>query len=209
MSSAFFFCMADQDNSQQQQAEGQSGDQNGLDALKKKVENARQQEQGSLHAEYGEKMAELGKARADAEAKSMRALADLQNARKRMEEEKATFAVFAAQSLVLKVLDIYENYHRLMQHKPGWVDEEMKKQGNEEWLKGLDLIDQQFQKFLEEQGVTVLVAKIGDPIDPVKHEVVMSGEGMEGLILEAFSPGYEMGGRVIKTAKVKVGRGSE
>lgn len=192
--------MADQDNSQQQGAEGQAGDQGSLDALKKKVEDARQQEQGSLHAEYGEKMAELEKAKADAEAKAVRALADLQNARKRMEEEKATFAVFAAQSLVLKVLDIYENYHRLMQHKPEGLPQD-------EWHKGLDLIDQQFQKFLEEQGVTVLVAKAGELIDPVKHEVVMSGEGAEGLILEVFSPGYEMGGRVIKTAKVKVGKG--
>jgi molecular chaperone GrpE len=199
--------MADQDSTQQADGEAQGDDTNSLDALKKKVEDAQRQEQATVHTEYGEKIAELEKAKLEAEAKAIRALADLQNARKRMEEEKATFAVFAAQSLVLKVLDIYENYHRLMLHKPEWVNEEMKKQGNEEWLKGLDLIDQQFQKFLEEQGVDVLEAKVGEKIDPTKHEAVMSGDGEAGVILEVFSPGYEMGGRVIKTAKVKVGKG--
>lgn len=197
--------MADQDNSQQSGGEARGDDASSLDALKKKVEDARDAEKrggGEM-----EEISILKMQKIEAEAKTMRALADLQNARKRMEEEKATFAVFAAQSLVLKVLDIYENYHRLMLHKPDWVNEEMKKQGHEVWLKGLDLIDLQFQKFLEEQGVSILGARVGEKIDPAKHEAVMSGDGEEGVILEVFSPGYEMGGRVIKTAKVKVGRG--
>ena len=152
---------------------------------------------GAQEAEAG--LEQLKAAKAEAEAKAIRALADLQNAKKRMEEEKASFAVFANQMLILKVLDIYENYHRLMTHKP--TDLKM-----DEWHKGLELIDEQFKKFLEQQGVSMVEAKPGDAIDPNKHEAVMTGDGKDGEILEVFSPGYEMGGRAIKTAKVKVGK---
>ncbi|MGE3279151.1 MAG: nucleotide exchange factor GrpE, partial [Candidatus Altimarinota bacterium] len=65
---------------------------------------------------------------------------------------------------------------------------------------------QQFQSFLEQQGVKKLEVKSGEMINPEHHEAVMSGEGADGQILEVFSPGYEMKGRIIKTAKVKVGR---
>lgn len=201
-------------DSHQQNTHSQDDSQDHLGELKKKIEEA-QQKEGEERVEQAngemkkleEEIQALKLANEDAQTKALRALADLQNARRRMEEEKASFAAFANQSLILKVLDIYENYHRLLEHKPGGLDEEMKKRGNEEWVKGLELIDQQFQSFLDQQGVKKIEAKPGDTINPEQHEAVMSGEGEQGVILEVFSPGYEMKGRVVKTAKVKVGKG--
>ncbi|MGE3340387.1 MAG: nucleotide exchange factor GrpE [Candidatus Altimarinota bacterium] len=179
----------------------------GGDELKKKLEEAQQKEatmnnrtmDNGEFEKLQEEIEALKQANEEAQTKALRALADLQNARRRMEEEKASFAAFAGQSLVLKVLEIYENYHRLLEHKPEGIAEG-------EWLKGLELIDQQFQSFLEQQGVKKLEVKSGEMINPEHHEAVMSGEGADGQILEVFSPGYEMKGRIIKTAKVKVGR---
>ncbi len=87
-----------------------------------------------------------------------------------------------------------------MTHKPEDLPES-------EWLKGLELIDQQFQKFMEQQGVVQIETKVGGTIDPEKHEAMMTDEGEKDEILEVFSEGFEMNGRVIKTAKVKVGKG--
>jgi|CXWL01.1.fsa_nt_gi molecular chaperone GrpE len=188
--------MADQD--QTQQGAGQGDDP--MADLKNKIAAAQQQEEQSVHNNYQQEIEELKKAKEEAEAKSLRALADFQNARKRMEDEKASFVTFANQSLILRVLDIYENYHRLMTHKPTDLKAD-------EWHKGLDLIDSQFKSFLDQQGVKEIEVIIGGQIDPNKQEAVMSGEGVSGVILEIFSPGYEMAGRVIKTAKVKVGGG--
>lgn len=196
--------MNDQHTAAGQHDDGASDD---VSELKKMVEEAQKQE-AELSAEQqngemrklSEEIEALKAANEDAQSKALRALADLQNARRRMEEEKASFVAFASQSLVLKVLDIYENYHRLLSHKPDGLPEG-------EWLKGLELIDQQFQSFLEQQGVKMVEAAVGGKIDPEKQEAVMSGDGEEGVILEVFSPGYEMKGRVIKTAKVKVGKG--
>lgn len=170
------------------------------DALKKKLEEAKKKEQQETANDKAvSEVDELKAAKADAEAKALRALADVHNARKRMEEEKALFISFATQELILQLLDIYDNYHRLMTHKP--ADLKM-----DEWHKGLELLDQQFKGLLERQGVKVIEVKAGDHIDPSKHEAVMTGEGEDGVILEIFSSGYEMRGRIIRTAKVKVGK---
>lgn len=179
-----------------------TGDDSGdLKEIKKKIEEAKQKEQESLRQAEDDEIEKLKTALVDAEAKALRSLADLQNARKRMEEEKALFSAYATQELVLQLLDIYDTYHRLMTHKP--ADLKM-----DEWHKGLELLDQQFKTFLGRQGVKILDTKEGEHIDPLKHEAVMTGEGEEGMILEVFSEGYEMRGRVIRTAKVKVGKGT-
>lgn len=173
--------------------DAQEGD---MDELQQKIAEAQQKD-----AEETEVMNELEQAlqaQKEAEDRAIRALAELKNAQQRMENEKNQFAAFATQSLVLKVLEIYENYHRLLEHEPEGLDPE--------WKKGFELVDQQFKAFLDQQGVTTIAVQAGDKIDPERHEAMMTGEGPEGEILEVFSPGYEMKGRVIKTAKVKVGK---
>lgn len=178
-----------------------------LAEIRKKIEAAKKREEEASRSTLQDEIDALKKAVADEHGKALRALADLQNARKRMEEEKATFVAFAAQQIVVQAIDLYENLHRLIVHAPSVpataTAEEKKK--HEEWQKGLSLIDQQFQRFFEQQGVKRIDVKIGDPIDPSRHEAVMSGEGKEGAILEILTNGYELRGRVIRTAKVKVG----
>jgi len=169
----------------------------GLDELQEKIKAA--QEADAQETEAMSELEDALNAQRDAEDRALRAMAELKNAQQRMENEKNQFAAFATQSVVLKVLEIYENYHRLLEHEPEGMDIE--------WKKGFELIDQQFQQFLEAQGVKVVEVKVGDKIDPEKHEAMMTGKGQEGEILEVFSQGYEMKGRVIKTAKVKVGVG--
>jgi len=183
-------------SSKASQKSGQGG---GMDELKKKIADAQKNEEKSVHESYQEEINQLKLSQKEVEDQAMRALAELKNAQRRMEEEKSQFAAFATKGLVLQVLEIYENYHRLITHKPGGIPDD-------EWHKGLELIDLQFGKFLEQQGVTQIEAKVGDQIDPEKHEAMMTGEGKAGEILEVFSEGYEMRGRVIKTAKVKVGK---
>lgn len=151
------------------------------------------------HDKYQKEIVELKEAASEAQEKAMRAMAELQNAQRRMEQEKANFAAYATQGLMLQVLEIYENYRRLLEHEPEGLDEE--------WKKGFELIEQQFRQLMEQQGVTEIETKVGDKIDPEKHEAMLTGEGEEGVILEVFSAGYEMRERVLKAAKVKVGKG--
>ena len=182
-------------------------------SLMKKIKDLKKKDRDDVHQKCQEELEELKKAKADAEDRAVRAMAELQNAQKRMEGEKSSFAAFATQSLVLQVLEIYENYHRLLEHEPEFLSEETRKRGSEapltQWKVGFELIEKQFQSFMQQQGVAKIELKAGDKIDPIKHQAMLTGEGEEGVVLEVFSPGYEMRGRVVKTAKVKVGAGKK
>ncbi|MDP3976297.1 MAG: nucleotide exchange factor GrpE [bacterium] len=133
----------------------------------------------------------------EAEGRALRAVAELQNAKRRMEEDKRSFAAFANQGLILELLGIVESFNRSAEHLP----EDLK---SNEWAKGVLMIDQQLNAFLAKQGVKKIEVKKGDAIDPSKHEVVMrEGEGQ--LVVDVLERGYEMNGRVVKPARVKVG----
>lgn len=212
--SAFLAYYCEKMNDDTQHDEG-SPQEPSLDDLKAKIAEA--QEQDAAETEAMNELESALQAQKEAEDRALRAMAELKNAQQRMENEKNQFAAFATQGVVLRVLEIYENYHRLLQHRPDAsadVSNDPASTGGQnpmskevqEWVKGLELIDQQFSGFLEQQGVTVIEVKAGDQIDPEKHEAMMTGEGNPGEILEVFSQGYEMKGRVIKTAKVKVGK---
>jgi molecular chaperone GrpE len=180
-------------------------EQEGMEELKAKIAEAQQKD--VEETESLNELEEAQKGQKEAEDRALRAMAELKNAQQRMENEKNQFVAFATQGLVLKVLEIYENYHRLMEHQSERANGEGPRSNEEEeWLKGLELIDQQFGSFLEQQGVSAIEVKVGEQIDPEKHEAMMTGEGKDGEILEVFSRGYEMKGRVIKTAKVKVAK---
>ena len=48
----------------------------------------------------------------------------------------------------------------------------------------------------------------GAVLDPVKHEVLQAGPGEKGKVLEVFEEGYELNGKVLRPAKVRVGDGT-
>jgi molecular chaperone GrpE len=52
---------------------------------------------------------------------------------------------------------------------------------------------------------------MGEPFDPELHEAVDTEEAdpeMDGIVLGEYSRGYRMGDRLLRPARVKVGRAS-
>lgn len=131
-----------------------------------------------------------------------RALADLQNYRKRMDEEKTSFVQFANLVLLLELLPILDNFQRAFLIVP----EEIKKT---DWFKGALQIEQQLVGVVRKQGVTEIPNTVGQKLDPSKHEAIATGPGEKDVIIEEFEKGYMLGDKVIRPAKVKVGDGDE
>lgn len=131
-----------------------------------------------------------------------RALADLQNYRRLVEQERAEFALFATAALLLDLLPIADNFQRAFAHVP----EEIKKT---EWFKGVMQIEQQLVGLLNKNGIKEMPSTVGQKLDPTKHEAVAAGEGEAEVILEEYEKGYMMGQRVLRPAKVKVGKGEK
>lgn len=130
-----------------------------------------------------------------------RALADLQNYRKRVEEERVSFVQFANVGLILELLPVLDNFDRAFAAVP----EEVSKI---EWFKGALQIEKQLMSIVKKQGVTEMPPQVGQSLDTKKHEPLTTGLGEKDVIIEEFEKGYMLGDKVIRPAKVKVGDGN-
>lgn len=128
-----------------------------------------------------------------------RAQADLQNAKGRMEKERSDTRRFAEVGLLAKLLPTIDNLQRAFAHLP----DDLK---DHEWVKGVQAVEAELMKELESVGLKK-IDSLGQAVDPEKHEVLQAGPGKEGKITEVFEEGYELSGKVLRPAKVKVGSG--
>ncbi|TSC60826.1 MAG: molecular chaperone GrpE [Candidatus Peregrinibacteria bacterium Greene0416_62] len=129
-----------------------------------------------------------------------RSQADLQNAKARVERERSELAAFALEAMLKKLLPTIDSFQRAFLHLP----EELK---NHEWVKGVTAIERQLLKELESAGLKRMFS-LGAKIDSECHEVLQQGPGAKDTVTEVFEEGYEMHGRVLRPAKVKVGDGN-
>jgi len=169
------------------------------DELQKKVEEAKAEDQKAndeqqMTNDKDDKIEELTNALA-------RAMADLQNYKRRTEEDQAKFVKFANAELLKVLLPIIDNFDRSAEHLP----EDLKKN---DWAKGVVQIHDDFLKTLEKVGVKK-IKTTGEKLDPKLHEGLIAGPGKKDVILEELEPGYTLNDQVIKVAKVKVGDGNK
>lgn len=119
-----------------------------------------------------------------------RAKADYINREREIERQRSEWLEFANVSLILEILPVYEHFCQALEHKDT----------NEDFVKGIEQIQKQFEDFLKKLGIE-RIKTIGEKFNPEVHEVIeKKGEGNE--IIEEISAGYKMGGKVIKPAKV-------
>ena len=78
-------------------------------------------------------------------------------------------------------------------------------------LDGLQRIAASFQSALVNAGVEPIVS-VGEQFDPELHEAVDTGEtnsDMDGKVIAEYSRGYRLGDRLLRPARVKVGRAAQ
>jgi molecular chaperone GrpE len=128
-----------------------------------------------------------------------RAQADLQNAKSRMQRDSDDLRRYAAEMIIKKLLPVVDNFQRAVQHLPSDL-------AQHEWVKGIFAIEQSLLKELTEMGLQKMEL-LGQQADTARVEVLMVGPGTEGEVIEIFEDGYELNGKVLRPAKVKVGGG--
>jgi len=129
-----------------------------------------------------------------------RSMADLQNHKRRAEEDKFKLIKFANNDLLKKLIPIVDHFDRSAKHLP----EELK---DNDWTKGVIQVHDELLKTLETVGVKKITT-IGEKFNPTLHEALMQGPGEQDVIIEEFEAGYTYNEETLKAAKVKVGNGS-
>jgi molecular chaperone GrpE len=133
--------------------------------------------------------------------KYMRAHAEFENARRRMEKDKADYARFANDSLVLEFLPIIDNLEMAEKHLEQAKDFKAVQEG-------VGMIQMQIQKFLKDIGVEKIKTE-GGKFDPHLHEPleIVEAEGKDdGDILAELKPGYKINGRLLRPSSVRISK---
>lgn len=128
-----------------------------------------------------------------------RAQADLENYKKRVEQERSESARFAGMPLIINILPVLDDLDRALMAIP-------EKLAHLSWTEGIRLIRRKLQAILEAQGVSEVKA-LGRTFDPSVHEAVGQAAGEEGQVVDEAQKGYTLHGRLIRPSFVVVGNG--
>lgn len=126
--------------------------------------------------------------------------ADFINYKKKELERFEEILFSAREGLFLEIIPILDNFSLAEKSIP-----EGEKDNN---IKGLLLIKKQLEDALKAMGLEE-ISSMNQKFDPKLHEAIgeIEKEGTEpGIIVEEIEKGYELNGKVIRPAKVKVSK---
>jgi molecular chaperone GrpE len=124
--------------------------------------------------------------------------AEFDNYRRRMSQERLQATSRGKENVLLALLPILANFQLALQHA---------EQDPHAVRQGVQMIWQQFEGFLAEQGVE-RIKTIGQPFDPSKHEALSTTPATEetpaNSVVQEIKAGYIVDGRMLCPAQVVV-----
>ncbi|MBV9260130.1 MAG: nucleotide exchange factor GrpE [Pseudolabrys sp.] len=145
----------------------------------------------------------------DFKDKLLRALADMENLRKRTEREVADARVYGITGFARDVLQVADNMHRALDS----VGPELRAStdtGVKALIEGLELTERELLKILEKNGVKKF-SPLGEKFDPNLHQAmyeVADGSAAPGTVAQVIQAGYSIGDRILRPAMVAVAKAS-
>lgn len=139
---------------------------------------------------------------ADQRAKDqyLRAVAELDNVRKRAQRDIEAANRYGLEKFAAELLPVKDSLELAVQNS-GRADAKSLREGQEATL-------QLLSRALEKLGVAV-IDPLGEPFDPARHEAMMAQESNTAepnSVLKVVQPGYELNGRLLRPARVIVAR---
>ena len=131
----------------------------------------------------------------------VRTQADFDNYKKGNSRENERYRVRIKEEILRKLIKHYEDLLRAFN-----VLDLLEK--GESVKKGFKMIVENFEKFLEDEGVKPMLSE-GEKFDPYKHEALLvetNEEFPENTIIEELDKGYFLNNKVLKPAGVKISK---
>ncbi|MGQ9655864.1 MAG: nucleotide exchange factor GrpE [Thermodesulfobacteriota bacterium] len=133
--------------------------------------------------------------------KWMRAVADLENFKKRSAREREDYCKYASEELLREMLPVVDNLERALNHAGDHEKEEA-------LTEGIQMTLRQFLSVMEKFGVARIQA-LHEPFDPSRHEAVMQVESADhqpNTVVQELERGYLLHDRLLRPAKVAVSK---
>lgn len=136
--------------------------------------------------------------------KCLRLAAEFDNYRKRSAREFGDLVRNAERDLVGDLTEVFDDFVRAL-------ESDHKAESAEQIVQGVSQIRSKFWSVLERRGLERL-STVGTPFNPEEHDALMrmpSDEYDEGIVMQEISPGYKLGGKILRHAKVVVSQGKQ
>jgi molecular chaperone GrpE len=139
---------------------------------------------------------------AEAKDKYLRLFSEFENFRRRTSREKLDMISTANENLVVALLPVVDDIDRALAN----INDKTDLKTFEE---GIKLIQSKFANTLQTKGVTKVVVEKGDVFNDELHEAITQipapTEDLKGKIIDVIEPGYKVGEKVVRFAKVVTG----
>ncbi len=138
----------------------------------------------------------------------LRAMAEMENLRKRSEREKADARIYAIEKFARDLLSVSDNMARALEALPE-DEREALTDGGKGLLGGIEMTQNELHTVLTRHGVTQIEAEPGAAFDPNLHQAVANipSEHPNGTIASLFQAGWKIGDRTLRAAMVAVSAG--
>jgi len=130
----------------------------------------------------------------------LRAVAELDNVRKRAQREVENASRYGLEKFAVELLPVLDSLQGAVGNAAR-ADAKSLAEGQEATLK---LLNKAFEKLNIRQ-----INPAGEPFDPARHEAVMAQDSTTAepnAVLQVVQPGFELGGRLLRPARVIVAR---
>jgi molecular chaperone GrpE len=134
--------------------------------------------------------------------KYLRLLAEFDNFRRRTAKENLELRQTAAKDVITSLLDVLDDSER--------AEKQMEKTDDAAQIKhGVKLVFDKLRKTMHSKGVKAMES-IGQPFDVEKHEAITEinapNDKLKGKVLDEVQKGYYLNDKLIRFAKVVVGK---
>ena len=127
----------------------------------------------------------------------LRALADFDNYRRRIDRERDNLSKEALRKFLLPLLDVIDDLERFLN---------LAQSENSPFVNGVRAVHEKFLRVLEAENVHPLES-VGKPFDPSQHEAVgtvPADTHPNGTVVEEVQRGYRWGNDLLRSARVVV-----
>ncbi len=134
--------------------------------------------------------------------KFLRLFAEFENYKRRTSKERLELFKTANQEVMTAMLPVLDDFDRALN--------ELKKSGDENLLKGIELIHNKLKETLKAKGLERMKVEQGEDFDSEVHEAITQvpapSDDLKGKIVDVVEPGYKLGERIIRFPKVVTGQ---
>lgn len=148
------------------------------------------------------RIAELEAELADAKDQMLRALAEVENIRRRADRERGDALKYGAAGLAKELLGVADNLARALESAP-------KDEASKGFVTGVEMTAKQLQDALTKHHVRRL-SPLGEKMDANLHQAMMEMESAAhpaGVVAQVMQDGYVLHDRLLRPAMVAVSKG--